>query len=76
MTKDAALWATLREHLPRKSWVSIEDIYQIVERNVSLDADDLGCNGVESARPRWKRNVRRLLHSKQKDGTLMSRSSL
>jgi hypothetical protein len=75
MTNDITLWATLHEHLPRKTWIPIEEIYQIVQRNVPLDTEDLGCRGMRSASPHWKRNVRRILHSKHREGALMSRVS-
>lgn len=75
MTNDTTLWATLRKHVPRRKWVSLQEIYQIVQRNVALDAEDLGCRSTHPASPRWKRNVRRLLHAKRHDGTLKSRVS-
>jgi hypothetical protein len=76
MTNDAMIWATLRTHLPRRTWVSIEEIYGIVQQNVILDAEDLGYSRVlQPGSPRWKRNVRRLLRSKRREGTLMSRAS-
>ena len=75
MTDDAALWTALRKHLPRKTWIPIVEIYGIISRRISLDAEDLECAGTRSGLPRWQRNVRRVLHSKQKDGTLRGRES-
>ena len=76
MTNDATLWATLRRHLPRKTWVPIGEIYVIIQRHVPLDDEDLGSRVSAPVSPRWKGNVRRLLRSKHRDGTLMSRVSL
>jgi hypothetical protein len=76
MTNDTALWMALNEHLPRKKWIAIADIYIIVQHRVLLDAEDLENVNTRSANPRWKSNVRRVLHSKQEEGTLLRRKSL
>lgn len=76
MTNDTALWMTLHKHLPRKMWVPIGDIYTIVQHRIRLDAEDLECANTRSTLPRWQCNVRRVLHSKQRKGTLLARSSL
>jgi len=73
MTDDKALWTTLRRHLPRRTWIPIADIYDIVQNRVRLDAEDLDCRLSRSATPRWKFNVRRLLRSKHREGRLMRR---
>lgn len=75
MTSDTALWTTLHEHLPRKTWIPIGDIYRIVELGVLLDAEDLEYHSAGSSTPRWKFNVRRVLRSKQREGKLVRRTS-
>jgi hypothetical protein len=76
MTNDSALWITLHEHLPRKTWVPITDIYTIVQHRIPLDEEDLESRNASSGSPCWKSNVRRVLHSKQREGTLLGRKSL
>jgi len=76
MTNDGALWIALHEHLPRKTWIALADIYMIVQHRILLDDDDLACVNSRSRRPRWKYNVCRVLHSKQREGTLLSRKSV
>jgi hypothetical protein len=73
MTNDAALWTALHAHLPRKTWVPIAEIYGIVQQRISLDEEDLERTGSRSASPRWQTNVRRMLHSKQREGALLRR---
>ncbi len=73
MTDDTALWTALHRHLPRRTWVPITAIYQIVQHNVPLDAEDLVCQGAHLTNPRWQRNVRRILRCKHRDGTLQRR---
>jgi hypothetical protein len=66
----------LRKYLPRKTWIPITEIYGIVKQRIALDAEDLQCPGTRSSFPRWQSNVRRILHSKQREGTLRGRKSL
>lgn len=73
MTNDTALWTALHAHLPRKTWVPIGDIYLIVQHRILLDSEDLGYRTTHSSSPRWKFNVRRVLHSKQREGRLLRR---
>ncbi len=76
MTDDSALWTTLHEHLPRKTWVPITEIYTIVQHRIPLDAEDLESRNAASESPCWKSNVRRVLYSKHREGTLLRRKSL
>jgi hypothetical protein len=76
MTNDNALWNALHKHLPRKTWIAIGDIFVIVQHRIPLDAEDLACVNSQSPRPHWKSNVRRVLHSKRREGTLLSRKSM
>jgi hypothetical protein len=75
MTQDTILRETLTRHLPRRIWVPITDIYTLVERRMSLDAEDRVCCGSHSLIPHWQRNVRRVLHRMNREGRLLSRRS-
>ena len=74
MTNDTALWMALHDHLPRRTWVPLGDIYLIVQHRVLLDAEDMECRTAHSLMPRWKFNVRRILRSKQREGRLLRRT--
>jgi hypothetical protein len=73
MTDDRTLWTTLHKYLPRRAWIPIADIFLIVQRRVVLDAEDKERVNSRSLTPHWKSNVRRVLHFKQKDGTITGR---
>jgi hypothetical protein len=75
MTNDTTLWTTLQRHLPRRRWIAIADIFLIVQRRTQLDDEDLERISSRSSTPRWKSNVLRILHSKQREGTIAGRKS-
>lgn len=75
MTNDNALWKALRQHLPRRTWIPIADIYVIIQQQVPLDAEDLECSNPRTLNPHWKTNVRRVLYSKKRDGMITARES-
>jgi hypothetical protein len=72
MTDDNALWKTLREYIPRMKWMALTEILLIVQRRTKLDTDDLERTR-RSGTPRWKSNVRRILHSKRREGSIRVR---
>jgi hypothetical protein len=73
MTDDTTLWTTLRKYVPRKRWIAIADIFLIVQRRTILDTEDLGQTNSRSDVPRWKSNIRRILHSKRREGAVRAR---
>jgi hypothetical protein len=75
MTNDSILWGTLHRHLPRKRWIPIADIFRIVQHRIPLDTEDLEHVNSHSKIIRWESNVRRILHSKRRDGTISARKS-
>jgi hypothetical protein len=75
MTNDSTLWTTLRRYLPRRRWVPIADIFRIVQHRLPLDNEDLAHVSSHSKVACWQSNVRRVLHSKQREGTLSGRKS-
>jgi hypothetical protein len=72
MTDDRTLWKTLQKYIPRKQWVALTEILLIVQRRTMLDTDDLE-RAKRSGTPRWKSNVRRILHSKLREGCVRAR---
>jgi hypothetical protein len=76
MTNDTTLWTTLHNHLPRRTWIPLADIYVIVQQRLHLDSEDMECINSRSMMPRWQSNVRRVLYAKKRDGTLSARDRL
>jgi hypothetical protein len=74
-TDDKTLWKTLQKYTPRKRWVALADIFAIVQRRTDLDTGDLERTNSRSGTPRWKSNIRRILHSKQRDGSIRGRKT-
>ena len=75
MTDDTILRETLTQHLPRRRWIPIDDIYSLVEGRMPLDTEDRVCAGHGAAAPCWHKNVRRVLYRMRREGRLMSRVS-
>jgi hypothetical protein len=55
------IWDIIRTHMPRGRWISLEEIYQMVERYGNLDVEDFEPQSPTSNIPKWKRNVRNVL---------------
>ena len=55
------IWDIIQRRMPRGRWVSLEEIYRIVERYGHLDAEDFEPQSPTSDIPKWKRNVRNVL---------------
>ena len=61
MTHLPEIWHIIQTHMPRGHWVSLREIYQIVERYGNLDAEDWNPQSPSSDLPKWQRNVRNVL---------------
>jgi hypothetical protein len=63
------IWKIIKQHMPRDRWLKLWDIYEIVERHVDFDDDDLKpvIRGYKGQNPQlvWGRNVRNVLQSKK-----------
>ena len=57
-------------HLPKGQWVRLEEIYKLVESNLSLDQEDFEGEAPSSMVPKWKRNVRNVLQYRKKTGEI------
>jgi len=67
------VWGLIQGHVPRKQWVSSEDIYAIVELHGKLDNEDREPQSRGSSTPRWKTLVRNVLANRVKKGRIRSR---
>jgi len=52
--------------MSRGRWVLLEEIYQLIEREASLDNEDFEPQSPSSDIPKWKRNVRNVLQYRKK----------
>ena len=67
------VWGIIQGYVPRKQWVSSEEIYAIVEMHGKLDDQDREPKFSGSNTPRWKAIVRRVLANELKKGKVRSR---
>jgi len=74
MTGRVAIWNIMLENIPRRQWISIGEIFSIVESRSDLDNEDLELNPLQV--PRWKINVRRALMNKKRAGRIQGRKKL
>ena len=61
MTHIPEIWKYLKSNLPKGHWISLEDIYHLIESNLSLDGEDFEWQSPSSNIPKRKRNVRNVL---------------
>jgi hypothetical protein len=67
------VWGIIQGHVPRKQWVSSDDIYAIVELHGKLDDEDKEPQSPGSNMPRWKTLVRSVLTNRVRKGRIRSR---
>ena len=52
------IWSIIKTYLPRHQWISLDEIYNIVQMHCNLDDEDFEAQSPSSDIPKWKRNVR------------------
>ena len=67
------VWGIIQGHVPKKQWVSSQDIYAMVELYGGLDEEDRLPQSPRSITPRWKVIVRDVLTNRLKKGKVRSR---
>ncbi len=65
-------WATLGKGAARGQWLSLDEIYGIVESGARLDDRDRAGISDRSSSPKWKRTVRNVLQRKKSLGEIES----
>ena len=63
MTQAHEMRDVLQRHMQRGKKYQLQEIYLIVERHCSLDAEDYDPQSPGSSVPKWKRNVRGVLRA-------------
>lgn len=56
--------------MPRERWISLDEIYQMIERYGNLDIEDFEPQSPTSDIPKWKRNVRNVLQYREGTGEI------
>ena len=64
------IWGIIKANMPRNEWLSLQDIYNLVNRYGQLDDEDLQPQSPSSDLPKWKRNVRNVLQYRKRTGDM------
>lgn len=64
------IWNIIQTHMPRERWISLGEIYQMVESYGNLDVEDFEPQSPTSDIPKWKRNVRNVLQYRKGTGEI------
>jgi predicted restriction endonuclease len=65
------IWDILQTNMQKGRWISLKDIYQVVENNWNLDVEDFEPQSPSSDSPKWKRNVRNVLQYRKGTGEIL-----
>lgn len=68
MLRVPQIWNILKTRLPRQAWVSVSQMYEVIEEYATLEPEDYLPSAPESREPRWKRNVRNALQQHKEAG--------
>ena len=64
------IWGIIQTHMQRKRWISLREIYRMVECYGNLDVEDFDPESPTSDLPKWERNVRNVLQSRKGTGKI------
>jgi len=64
------IWDIIKRHMPRNKWLSLQDVYDLINRNGQLDCEDFEPQSPTSDVPKWKRNVRNVLQYRKRTGEM------
>lgn len=64
------IWSILRTRMPNSGWLSLQDIYELVDSHGILDDEDYEPQSPTSDLPKWKRNVRNVLQYRKQRGEI------
>lgn len=70
MTRLPEIWSIILFYMPREIWVTLNDIYALVEQHANLDEEDMEPQAPGSTIPKWKRNVRNVLQYRKRTGEI------
>ncbi len=61
-TPHSVIWETIRNRIPRDVWMDTKAIYALVESAIPLSREDLEPVTDYDSTPKWRRDVRHVLH--------------
>jgi hypothetical protein len=70
MLSSEEAWTALAQNAPRGEWLSIADVYAVVQRSVVLHAEDEPPISPTNRSPRWKRTIRNALQRRKALGQI------
>jgi len=70
-TPQPLMWEVMQRLLPRRERVTLQQIYDLIEREIRLQADDFEPSSDLSNEPRWQRNVRNILQYRKGTGEIL-----
>lgn len=73
MIHPGTVWSILQRHIPKRQWVSAQDVYTVIESYATLDGEDQRPQSPLSKIPRWKILVRNVLVNREKKGKILWR---
>jgi hypothetical protein len=59
------IWDTLQRYMRRGVWISVKEIYELIESHAELDEADMEPAATGHSDVRWRRNVRNVLQQKK-----------
>lgn len=71
MTHHDTIWNIMKHFCPKGKKITLNEIYEIVASNVSLDIEDFEPQAPGSNVPKWKRNVRNVLQKRKRSGEVI-----
>lgn len=70
MIRSSTIWYIIQKYIPKRQWVSSEDIYDLVESHTRLDKEDVKPQSPNSRIAQWKLVVRNVLVERVHTGNL------
>lgn len=70
MSKSHEIRTCLEKNAKKNIYLSLSEIYNIIEKNLILDEDDLSSVTDEHKEPKWQRNVRNVLQSDKENSSI------
>jgi hypothetical protein len=64
------IWIIIKNNLKKDTWLSLEEIYKIIESEGILDDEDWKPQAPGSEIPKWKRKIRNVLQYRKGTGEI------
>jgi hypothetical protein len=70
ITTQNEIWKIIKAELARDEWIPLQNIYSLIETNLTLKVDDFLPSAPTISEPRWMRNVRNVLQHRKINGDI------